>query len=260
MHGTLPALRRRTLLLLAALLLAPAAAGAQLAPLPDEFARGPKLRLTPYLGWALETDREETWLVARQDGQVVFANVDATLAGGPVAGVTLEYAFSGRWNLLVGGAFMSRDVGGFTLDTAVARALSDTTVQSFTSSKSVLAKAGISLQLYDRDPGLKVRRLGASLFVAPFYMLDMPDQVAGFEGHALFDSSNQFGVNFGATGEWPFANDRLAFQVGVEDYLTVWSDEVLSRWTEFRYGAGAAAEADPSHQWVLRAGLSFRFR
>src|SRR5699024_4066406 len=137
---------------------------------------------------------------------------------------------------------------------------SDTTMQSFTSSKSVLAKAGVSLHLYERDASLKVRRLGASLIVAPFYMLDMPDEVAGFEGQAIFDRSDQFGLNFGATADLPFSNDRLAFQLGVEDYLTLWSDEVLSHWTAFLYGAGAVAEADPSHQWVIRAGLSFRFR
>lgn len=260
MDRPLFALRRSALLLVTALLLVPAGADAQLMPLQDDPAWGPKLRITPYIGWAPEVDRGETWMVVRQDGQVVFAEVDATLSGGPVAGITLEYAFHDRWNLLLGGAYMSRDIGGFVLDTAVARALSDTMIQSFTSSKGVLAKAGVSLQLHDRDANLKLRRLGASLFVAPFYMLDMPDEVAGFEDEEIFDTSNQFGINFGATGELPFANDRFAFQLGFEDYLTFWSDDVLSRWTAFRYGTGALSEADPSHQWVARAGLSYRLR
>ena len=78
----------------------------------------------------------------------------------------------------------------------------------------------------------------------------------------LFATARHFGLNFGATGELPFAHDRLAFQLGIEDYLTFWNETQLQRLPDWLRdapaGNGTAVEADATSQWLLRAGFTFR--
>lgn len=245
------ALKRRALATLAALALLPAAAHAQLMPVMDEVSWGPKLRITPSFGWAAGSTREETWTVMADGAGVQYA-VETELAGGPAAVLNIEYAVRGPWSVLLGGAYISRDVAGFLTENGEP--------EGFTSSKTIALKAGVSLQLRESASELTLRRLGASAFVAPFFMLEMPDEVAGFEDTDLFDSANHFGVNFGVAGELPFANDRLALQVGIEDYLTFWDQASLARYPAWRFESDADADADPTHQWLIRAGISFRLR
>lgn len=245
------ALKRCALATLAALALLPAAAHAQLMPVMDEISWGPKLRITPSVGWAPGITREETWNVLVDGTPVIYA-VETELAGGPAASLNFEYAVRGPWNVLIGGTYISRDVSGFMTASGEP--------EGFTSSTSIAVKAGVSLQMRESDSELTLRRLGASAFVAPFFMMEMPDEVAGFEDTDLFETGNHFGVNFGIAGELPFANDRFALQLGLEDYLTFWDETSLARYPAWRFESAAEADADMSHQWLLRAGISFRLR
>ena len=95
-------------------------------------------------------------------------------------------------------------------------------------------------------------------------MREMPRAEVDFEDSAVFRDSDHFGLSIGATGELPFATDRLALQLGVDDYITFWNGDALARlpaafFDDAGTGTTSRSDADVSHQWVFRAGLSLRF-
>ena len=253
-----PALQRHALAIAAALLFAPAGVAGQLMPLQDDLLLNARLRITPSVGWATGVSREETWFTANSTTEpgTHFARVE--LAGGPTAGLDIEYRFKGPFGLLLGGLFMQRDDAVFTVG--------DGEALLFTGSNSVFAKAGFSARLHESESDLRLRRLGASAFVAPFYMLEMPQEIEGITDTELFDSASHFGVNFGVTGELPFASDRAAVQLAFEDFFTFWDKDAVARLGHYAVNnpddpaALTTADLDPSHQWVIRAGISFRVR
>jgi hypothetical protein len=246
------ALRRALAAALGTAILLPAAAGAQAPGFPDDVYPVPALRIVPFVGWAPGVTREESWRYADEQGVAVRENVDMRLAGGPAAGVLAHFALNGPFSLVGGALYLERDAAEFTIDGG------DTWV--FTSTRNVLLKAGLGMELRERDE-LMARRLGAGVFVAPFYMLELPDDIAGIEGEALTDPVHHFGLNLGVTGELPFMQDRLALQLGFEDYLTLWNEGALERlpdWVRNAPTSPTEVSTELSHQWLVRAGLSFR--
>ena len=242
---------RSLLGLAAAITLLPASADAQGGPVGQ---RG--LRVTPFIGWATGTTRQETWSYDDGSGATVHDQVEMHLAEGPAAGATVEFPLRGLVHLLGGVTYADRDDAEFTVNGG-ARFV-------FTGSRNLLVKAGAGMQLHDRDDDMTLRRLNAGVFVAPFYLLELPRKLDGFEDSGLFDSGHHFGLNVGVTGELPFAGDRFAFQVGFEDYLTLWNEGRLQRLPDWLHDAPAASatdvDADLTHQWLVRAGLSLRLR
>jgi hypothetical protein len=245
------ALRRGLAAALGIAVLLPGAAAAQ-APFPDEVYPLPALRITPFVGWAPGVTREESWSYVDEVDGSLRENVDMRLAGGPAVGLLAHFALRGPYSLLGGLTYVERDDAEFTV------AGGDTWV--FTGSRNLLFRAGLGMDLRERDD-LTVRRLGAGVFAAPFYMLEMPQDIAGIEAPELTDAAHHFGLNFGVSGELPFAADRLALQLGFEDYLTLWNEGTLARlpdWVRNSPGSPTEVDAELTHQWLVRAGLSFR--
>jgi len=246
----------RRLLVVSAALLLPAVALAQ-APALQTDLHYPmaRLRITPFVGWATGVTREEGWHYSDGTGAAYRDNVDMSLAGGPAAGVLAHLAWRGPFSLLGGLTYVDRGDAEF--------AINGGENWVFTGSSNVLVKAGMGMELSGTDD-LTVRRLGAGVFVAPFYMLELPQEIASIPDSDLFDAAHHFGLNFGVTGELPFAADRLAVQLGFEDYLTMWGEGALQRLPDWFRNGGEAnpteVDAEVSHQWLVRAGLSFRFQ
>ena len=240
----------------ATVLLLPSAVGAQLMPLEGDTHQTDRLRVTPFAGWVAAITREESWHYRDAAGTAVSDRADMMLAGGPVAGLVVEVAWRGPFRLLAGAAYVDRDDTEFSVNGG------EPVV--FTGSSNVLIKAGVGMELREEANQMTVRRLGAGAFLAPFYLLEMPKQIASIPDEQLFEAAHHFGVNLGVTGELPFAADRFAIQLGFEDYLTLWNGGALQRlpdWVREASGDNATeVDADLSHQWLVRAGVSFRFR
>ena len=249
------ALLRR--MLVAAALLMPLPASAQLMPLLDDPTWGPSVRLTPYIGWAAGYDRDEAWTYRYNDGTLRGDAARFEVAGGPVVGLNAEYAVRGPFSALAGGAFLKRD-------DAVFQTAGGTDMMIFTGSSSVLLRLGASAQFRERESDLVLRRLAASAHVAPFVQFEKPEEISGINGTDLFDSATHFGINFGISGELPFASDRFALQGGLEDYFTWYDQDSLGRLPGFLNEdpriVAVDVDTDARHQWVMRLGGSFRFR
>jgi hypothetical protein len=233
------------------------AASAQLMPLQDDPTWGPRIRVTPYAGFLPAVERPESW-VHNSGSENTFLDVNYTLASGNAFGLLGEVTVHGPWSALVGGMYGSRGESEFQIV--------DTGEQfQINGSRFVFVRAGASYTLREKESELTLRRLSASVFAAPFYMREMPRSELGFSSAEVFDASNHFGLNLGVSGELPFAQDRMSLQVGVEDYATWFSSDALKRLPDAFFndnspGSSTRVETNVAHQWLLRAGLSYRWR
>jgi hypothetical protein len=167
-------------------------------------------------------------------------HVEMRLAGGVAGGAVLQFPVLGPFSLLGGVAWVDRDDAEFSIG-------GERWV--FTGSGNVLVKVGLGLELRDPGDDMAIRRLAAGVFVAPFYAVELPKKIATIQDSDLFDAASHIGVNFGVTGELPFARDRFALQLGLEDYLTFWSGDSLQRLPDWLHdAAGTVVDADPTHQ------------
>lgn len=251
-------MQRRVLAAAIALLCANSvAARAQLMPLQDDPTWGPRIRVTPYVGYLPAVTRKETWIHNNASGNT-FVNTQYKLASGNAVGVVGEYGLKGPWSALAGVMFGSRSNSEFDLTS---------TGEQFqiNGSRFLFVRAGGSFALREKESELTLRRLSASVFAAPFFMHEMPRAEVGFAAANVFNGSSHFGLNLGANGEIPFDKDRMTFNFGVEDYATHWSKGALSRlptsfFNDNSTGATTTVTTDISHQWLMRAGLSYRWR
>lgn len=234
-----------------------AAAHAQTMPLADQPSWGPKFRVTPFAGYLPSVKRHETW-IHNSNSTNTFIDTEYHLASGNSVGVTGEYSFNSPWSALVGLMYGSRGDSEFDLTSTGEQF-------SINGSRYLFARAGASLALTEKNTELTLRHLSASVFAAPFYMREMPRSQIGFENLAVFDPSHAFGLNLGVNGEYPFAKDKLSLQAGIEDYATWFSSDALSRLPDSFFndatpGASTRVQTKVSNMWLLRAGLSYRWR
>lgn len=240
---------------LPALALASLLPGAALAQVAPPGPRGPAVvRITPFIGWATPVTRKETWSYVDGSGATARDQVRTYLAGGLAGGVALQLRLSGPFSVMGAVTYLDRDDAQFSVNNG------DRWI--FTGSRNILAKAGFGLELRDPNADMTVRRLSAGAFVAPFYLIEKPKSIAGIQASDLFATAHHVGLNFGATGELPFAHDRLALQLGIEDYLIFWNEAQLQRLPDWLLdapaGNGTAVEAETTSQWLLRAGITVR--
>ncbi|HSJ08403.1 MAG TPA: hypothetical protein VK928_00780 [Longimicrobiales bacterium] len=219
----------------AASLIFPAAASAQLMPLQDDPFWTPRFRVTPFIGYLTAVDRLERWRVNNADVGVIMHT-----AGANAVGINLEHRIRGSWGVTAAGAFASRG-------STTAEFLDDGAFFEVEGSEMILARLSGSYTLRDRESALALRRLSASLFAGGVMIVDMPrNEPTG--GQAL-DNAIHLGINLGLNGEMPFASDRFAVQVGIEDNIMWWGTQTP-----------ALVSAARANTWLLRAGFSFRFR
>ena len=218
---------------------------------------GPVLRITPTLGISPTFKQSgDATIVSPTDVTVHRFQFDYP-SGLPV-GVNVELRFWNRFSLIAGGVWSARGDGEVT-------DFEEEVTYQTAGTNFWLAKAGLAVRLNEVRPAMQRRQLNASIFVAPALIRD----VAKSELFAPVSAANtieHFGVNLGAEGELPLGSEHLAFTVGVEDWLIYWNDtdeEYLTRvgaYLEQGFPRDVVSvEADRSHLWVLRVGLSFRF-
>jgi hypothetical protein len=252
-------MQRRVLVAAIALICAiPAAANAQLMPLQDDPSFGSRLRITPFLGYMPSVVRHETWVHSNDTDETTFVDVDAHLGSGSAIGVNGEYALRGPWSALGTLMYGSRGDRSFDL-------VNTGSEFAINASRYIVARGGVSYTLKEKETELTMRRVSATVFGGPFYMREIPRSESGFEDLDVFGASNNFGLSVGAAGEIPFNKDRMSFQLGVEDYATWWNSGGLRRLPDSLIeddtpGASTRVESSVSHMWVIRAGVSWRWR
>jgi hypothetical protein len=251
-------MQRRVLAAAIALICANSVAvNAQQMPLQDDPVTmyGSHIRLMPYVGYMPAVTRHETWI--HNDGTTnTRVLADYKIAAGNAVGVTAEMPMHGSFNYVAGVMYASRGESSFAFPSSGEEF-------GINGSRYLMARAGLSMTLHEKESELTSKRMGASLFATPFYMREMPRSESGFADADVFKASNHFGVTIGVNGELPFAQDRMSFQAGIEDNATWWSSKALSRLPDAFFndpntGATSNVETNVSHLWMLRAGLTYR--
>jgi hypothetical protein len=240
---------------LLAVVLAPAAAHAQsLMPDLDRPLWGPRIRVTPFIGQAPAVSRLERWTVTGPGG-VTTTDYDVELGSGPTAGLSVEVLAVERFAFIGSFALVSRSR---TREYSTA----DAEFYNHEGSAFLLAKGALAVRLREQVSELQVRTLTATAFVGPAFIREMPKDDA-FANPVLLDPLTHWGINFGVNAEIPLGWNSLAIQAGAEDYYTWWNKTEFGRRNDAIFAANgfetqSLVEADPSHMWIFRAGLSFR--
>jgi hypothetical protein len=231
----------------------PSAGAAQLNP--DEPAVwGPRIRITPFVGQAPRVSRNERWTVMAQAAPA-NSNFDVDLGMGLAAGATLEVRAIERFSFVASGLYISR---GTTRE----HSASGGGLFEHPGSTFFIGKVGLGMRLREPVSEMQFRRLSASIFFGPAYIIEMPksDPLAR---PVFLDRIHHYGMNVGLETEMPLAG-RVALEAAVEDYIVWWNDAESARRVDIAaaedgFLTTTIIETDPSHMVVLRAGLVFRF-
>jgi hypothetical protein len=238
---------------LAAMIILPTYSSAQMYQL-DRPQWGPRIRVTPFIGFAPAVSRTEQWTFLA-NGFAVDDRYDVQLATGPAAGVSVETQLVERLALMVSAAWVTR---GETIEES--RGTSTRFVHN--GSNFLFGKAALALRLREQVSELQVHTLTGTLFVGPAVVREMPKADPSAPNPVLLDPSMYYGVNFGLDALIPVVSDKVTFQAGVEDYYIWWNDTEMARRNDIAAGGTvqSAVTTDPSHNWLIRAGVSLRVR
>lgn len=246
--------RRVLIAAYAALLMVPALAGAQQQMMGrvDDPSWLPRVRVTPFVGYLTGIERQEEWY-GPDDQAVIQMQID----GGPAVGVNLDSRLFRNWG--ASGAFSYAKRGRTMFGNA---ATGEQVV--IDGSHLLTARLGPAYYVGEDVSGMALHRLNAAAFAGAVLMVDMPG--SEYATAEFVDDGLHFGMAFGINAEMPFASDRFAVQLGIEDNV-MWWDESQQTSLAFAYFDRPNARliqyetvVDVSHTWLLRAGLSFRFR
>lgn len=246
---------KRQLLIAFTVLSVPAAAAAQL-PRMNEEGWGPRVRATPFVGFS--PGFESTgFLGIATPREITSQPYSFSYSPGPVTGLNVDVRVYNRFSAI--GSFMwtsrGRTTGPFI----------DTSGDEYEDAGSdfITAKVGGSMRFREGETELQLRRLSATIYAAGAFIRETPE-VAILSPSEFTRARNHWGVNFGADGELPLANNRLAVMFGFEDYVFFWDEfaiqQRLQGLVRESYGRDAAVEvdADHSHMFALRFGLTIK--
>lgn len=242
-------MKRHWVLALASLIALPCMAQAQGDP-----GWGPGVRVTPWLGVSPGFTQQGVATVFDDNG-LSSHPYDLKYGSSLAAGLNVEVRLWNQFAVIGGAAWSGRGQGDLIN-------FEDELIYDYEGANLWIVKAGLAMRLREVKPDLQLRRLNASIFIAPTFIADVPKRTP-FTPSGSGGNVHHFGINFGAEAEMPLANDRLAFQVGLEDFLIFWDEEDFSD----RVGgyirtshpnSDVAIEADNSHMVILRFGLSYR--
>jgi hypothetical protein len=250
-------MRRLTLSAVAAAVLFPGAVLAQNPSVLEAPAWGPRLQFTTFVGFAPAVSRFERWAVAGPGG-IATQNYDVELGTGLLAGASAEMGLVDRFALIGSAVFITR---GRT--TEVAQDEGGTRFQH-EGSNFIMAKGAIALRMRESISELQMHSLSGTIFVGPAFVREMPKPDA-LADPVLLRALNYYGLNFGVDGTISLPFSGLSFQMGIEDYLLWWDAVEIARrndqvFANNGYQTTSRVETDPSHNFILRAGLSFRLR
>jgi hypothetical protein len=232
----------------------PTATDAQLAPGRADAALSAGVRVTPFVGYLASFTRSEDWVHESQAG-VAFVQTDVHIGGGWGGGVVVDAPLRNGFGVTAAAGYGSRgntQVNVLQTDDAF---LVD-------GHHVIFGRAGLAYQMPQDVSGFVLRTLGAAVHAGGTVMHERPRNRLGPED--ALQNATHFGINIGILAELPFARDRLALQVGVEDNIMWWDNAALSSlpYVYFNRPGESAdqtrASASASHAWLLRAGLSVR--
>lgn len=247
-------MKRHWVLALLALVALPCVARAQGDP-----GWGPVFRVTPFVGLSPGFSQEGSATVLTAEG--ISSHPYRLEHGSSVLfGINGEYRVWNRFAIIAGGAWSSRGQGRL-IDFQDELVYNEQ--NGLEGSNLWMAKAGLGMRLREVRPDVQLRRLNASLFVAPAIIHDRA-KTSVFTPTEADNSVNHWALNLGADAELPLANDRLAFQLAFEDWIVLWDEDtyasrVGSYIQQTNPDAAIAIDPDNSHIVVFRAGLSWRF-
>ena len=242
-------MKRHLVVALLALVASPGLAAAQ------DVGWGPALRITPFVGVSPNFTQTGEALVQSGSGSDM-RDYELRFASGLGMGIAAEFRFWNRFAIIGSGMWSSRGDGEL-------RDFQDELIYEVDGTNLWLAKAGLSVQLRETKPDLQLRRLNATIFAAPALVHDAPKKEP-LTPVAAGRKSTHHALNLGAEAEMPFANNKMSFVLGLEDYMVFWDDtdargRVEGTLQQSMPGAVITVEPRRSHIWILRAGLSWRF-
>jgi hypothetical protein len=227
----------------------------QLATAQSGDVWGPHIRFTPFVALSPGFKQVgEAFLF--NDGSLEVHDYEVNFASGFGMGVATQLRFWNRFSL-IGSATYSTRGDGEIID------FTDNTRYEIDGSDFYTVKAGLSLSMREVESDLQMRRLNATVYVAPALVHERP-KTEMFTPEQSAQVKTYPALNFGAEAEMPFANNKMAFVLGLEDYMIFWDQQAagdrVEGYMQWQYpNATAEVEASRSQMWVLRAGLAFRF-
>lgn len=245
-------MKRAMLAAMAAFIFLPRAGAAQNPAILERPRWGPQLQVTPFVGFGAAVSRVERWRFTGPGGTATdeFA-VD--LASGPAGGVTFEMQAVERLAVMGSLTFLTR---GETLE----RSRATNQVYRHAGSNFVFAKAALALRLRESVSDLQMHNLSGTLFIGPAFVREMPKSDANAPA-VLLEATNYIGASAGLDVVVPLPFDGLTLQAGVEDYYIRWNDAELARRNDAVVpGIESVVETNPSHNILIRAGISVRLR
>jgi hypothetical protein len=235
----------------------PGAGSAQMVPLQDDPSWTPRLRITPFVGYLTSSSRVDQWFSTGSSTEI-DRTVDVEVGGGMSAGLVGTLALKGPWGVTAMAAYGSREALIFAPD--------DGELFELDGDNNIFyGRAGVNLWLIEEAGELTMRRLNASAFAGVTVMHERPSNQLVSD---LIGSGTHLGVNVGIEGEYPFASDRFALQLALEDNI-MWWDETQAGNLAFAFiddGSGNFTRAQTtavtasSNAWLIRAGISIRLR
>ena len=228
----------------------------RLAVAQDDPGWGPRLRVTPFVG--ISPGIHQNGVATAFSGTSVSTHTyREDLSSALPIGLSAEYRVWNRFSLIAEGVFEHRGDGTLT-------DMDDEFIYTTAGSDFWMAKLTPAIHMREFNSEMQLYHLDASLFVGPAWVHDSPKATVQTPPNAT-NSINQWALNMGANAELSLANNRMAFQLGLENYMIMW-DQAAYRLRiepyiqESNPGVDAVViDAKNTNSWILRAGLSFRF-
>jgi hypothetical protein len=245
--------RRVLVAALAASIVLPGTAAAQLAA---ETGPAPRFRITPFVGYMPAFDRAEEWSFDNNN-TTIFRHAELRIGGGETVGLHFEGPLRGVFGVSAAAGFARRSNTSFVVTES-----GDT--WRMDGSNVFFGRVGPVYHMPTEQSEFVLRRLGASAFAGVVVMHDRARNTHGTADY--MGSGTHLGANLGVSAELPFAQDRFAVQVGIEDNMMFWNRTHLARLPYEYFGQPGqsrqqtAVSTSMSHVWLLRAGLSYRMR
>jgi len=220
----------------------------------DAPAWGPRLKVTPFLGYAPIVSRTEHWLFV-DNGASARDIYHVTLGAGLAAGGSVEMQVLERFAVAGSATWISRG------DTEERSEATDARFRH-QGSNFLMAKVGIAVRLREQVSDLQVHSMTGTVFFGPAYVREMPKPDPNVPSPVFLDPFSYTGLNFGLDIVLPVVRDRITFTAGIEDYYFHWDDAEFSRRNDIAAGgtARSTVESSASHNVLARAGFSFRIR
>jgi hypothetical protein len=241
-------MRRRIAVALAAALALPVVASAQdIAPPPQQ-----RFTISPFLGYAFNFHQKGTVRFTDSKGTYV-ANYVRDVAGGTVPGVSVEYKATNRFGVQVAGAYNRRGEESLSTDFVELAPL-------FSPGGTFwFARAAVSMDFYEGDDDVRLFKPSAQVSVGPALVREVPALASGRL------ASNSFAVHAAASGELPLPWKGFSVRGAFEDYMSYLphTEVAFQLGTDVSQQLGqlyaAELSSGPTHMYMVRAGISYRF-